>query len=108
MVRRSARIAGITTEAGSEVAPKKSAIEGSTGEFQRRKSSRVLGQKKANEAAKAMQEREKESEPQRNGLRLTKEQRLWKKGLKMIAGVDEAGRGPLAGKSWLTLTFHYM
>jgi ribonuclease HII len=31
------------------------------------------------------------------GLRLEIEQTLWSRGLQVIAGVDEAGRGPLAG-----------
>lgn len=31
------------------------------------------------------------------GNRLSHERELWRKGLKLVAGVDEAGRGPLAG-----------
>jgi ribonuclease HII len=30
-------------------------------------------------------------------LNLSEERRLWKRGYKMVAGLDEAGRGPLAG-----------
>ncbi|MBI2112995.1 MAG: ribonuclease HII [Candidatus Wildermuthbacteria bacterium] len=30
-------------------------------------------------------------------MRLTHERKLWKQGFKVVAGIDEAGRGPLAG-----------
>ena len=101
MVRRSARLAGVDakTEQGG-TSPKPAPSKASSSGFPKRKSARVLGQKKAQEAAIAAKsaEIEKESAIQRSGLGLAKEQRLWKKGFKTIAGVDEAGRGPLAGE----------
>ena len=30
-------------------------------------------------------------------MTFNEEKRLWKKGYKLVAGLDEAGRGPLAG-----------
>jgi len=91
-VRRSPRLVALNQRIEDGGATKES------DDTARNKRSKVVKKKKvSNPDAKKRATQRDSSDRKGEGLRPTVEEKWWKKGFGIIAGVDEAGRGPLAG-----------
>lgn len=88
MPRRSARIAQLHSQKGSEEIPQPTKRKRST----KPRGGTVSSVKEA-----------KVKDNGSVGLGLRKEKGLWDKGMQYVVGVDEAGRGPLAGRDVVTI-----